>query len=114
MLLTMKTETEAMRAVAYVAIAHLDQARRHSDPGQRALHQARVDLLTPIVKGWCTERAQDLTSLGVQVHGGMGYVEETGAAQNRGVTDTEIVLGVGTDLSGATAIWGVATVSRSA
>jgi alkylation response protein AidB-like acyl-CoA dehydrogenase len=81
MLLTMKTETEAMRAVAYVAIAHLDQARRHSDPGQRALHQARVDLLTPIVKGWCTERAQDLTSLGVQVHGGMGYVEETGAAQ---------------------------------
>jgi alkylation response protein AidB-like acyl-CoA dehydrogenase len=81
MLLTMKSETEAMRAVAYVANSHLDQAERNTDAEQQAAHQARVDLLTPIVKGWITERAQELTSLGVQVHGGMGYVEETGAAQ---------------------------------
>ena len=81
MLLTMKSEIEAMRAVAYVANGHYDQAERNGDADQKAFHQARVDLLTPIVKGWITERAQELTSLGVQVHGGMGYVEETGAAQ---------------------------------
>jgi alkylation response protein AidB-like acyl-CoA dehydrogenase len=81
MLLTMKSEIEAMRAVAYVANSHFDQAERTEDKEQQAFHQARVDLLTPIVKGWITERAQELTSLGVQVHGGMGYVEETGAAQ---------------------------------
>ena len=81
MLLTMKSEVEAMRAVAYVAISHLDHAARSEDSDLQAFHQARVDLLTPIVKGWITERAQDLTSVGVQIHGGMGYVEETGAAQ---------------------------------
>ena len=81
MLLTMKSEIEAMRAVAYVANGHYDQAERNEDAEQQAFHKARVDLLTPIVKGWITERAQELTSLGVQVHGGMGYVEETGAAQ---------------------------------
>ncbi|MGI9292154.1 MAG: acyl-CoA dehydrogenase [Gammaproteobacteria bacterium] len=81
MLFTIKAETEAMRALAYVAIGHLDQAKRNPDADQQAYHQARVDLLTPIVKGWITERAQELTSIGVQVHGGMGYVEETGAAQ---------------------------------
>jgi hypothetical protein len=47
----------------------------------RARHQARVELLTPVIKGWCTETGQYLTSIGLQVHGGMGYVEETGAAQ---------------------------------
>jgi len=82
MLLTMKAETEAMRAVAYIALAHLDRAAHDPDADQRAFHQARVDLLTPIVKGSNTETAQVLTSLGVQVHGGMGYVEETGAAQH--------------------------------
>ena len=81
MLLTMKAETEAMRAVAYVASAHLDIASHHPDAAQRDFNQARVDLLIPIVKGWITETAQVLTSLGVQIHGGMGYVEETGAAQ---------------------------------
>jgi alkylation response protein AidB-like acyl-CoA dehydrogenase len=82
MLLTMKSETEAMRAVAYLAQAHLDRAAHETDAEQRVFHQARVDLLTPIVKGWSTETAQVLTSIGVQVHGGMGYVEETGAAQH--------------------------------
>lgn len=81
MLLTMKAETEAMRALAYTAAAHLDHAGREADPERRAYHQARLDLLIPLVKGWITENAQVLTSLGVQVHGGMGYVEETGAAQ---------------------------------
>ncbi|MEJ2138842.1 MAG: acyl-CoA dehydrogenase C-terminal domain-containing protein [Gammaproteobacteria bacterium] len=82
MLLTMKAETEAMRALAYVAAGHLDHATHASDAEARAFHQARVDLLIPLVKGWITENAQVLTSLGVQVHGGMGYVEETGAAQH--------------------------------
>ena len=81
MLLTMKADTEAMRAVSYVASAHLDRASHSADAEQRAFHQARVDLLIPVVKGWITENAQVLTSLGIQVYGGMGYVEETGAAQ---------------------------------
>ena len=82
MLMTMRAETEAMRAVAYAAARSIDFARRHDDPKVRAQHQARLDLMTPIVKGWCTERSIDLTSLGVQIHGGMGYVEETGACQH--------------------------------
>ena len=81
MLLTMKSEVEAMRASAYVAASHVDCAENHPDQDARERHQARVNLLIPIIKGWLTERAQELTSLGVQVHGGMGYVEETGAAQ---------------------------------
>ncbi|MBI3145582.1 MAG: acyl-CoA dehydrogenase [Pseudogulbenkiania sp.] len=82
MLLTMKSQTEAMRALAYVTAADMDQAARHPDPVERARYQARVDLLTPVVKGWCTETAQEVTSLGVQVHGGMGFIEETGASQH--------------------------------
>ncbi len=81
MLLTMKSGIEAMRALAYVTATSLDYAHHASDDAQRAYHVARVDLLTPVVKGWCTEVGQELTSLGIQVHGGMGYVEETGAAQ---------------------------------
>jgi alkylation response protein AidB-like acyl-CoA dehydrogenase len=82
MLLTMKASNEAMRAMAYMNAAHLDHAENATDEASRAGHQARVDLLTPVVKGWLTENAQELTSLGIQVHGGMGYVEETGAAQH--------------------------------
>jgi alkylation response protein AidB-like acyl-CoA dehydrogenase len=81
MLLTMKAEIEAMRAAGYVAAGHVDQAENLEDPEARAYHQSRVDLLIPIIKGWLTETGQALTSLGVQIHGGMGYVEETGAAQ---------------------------------
>jgi hypothetical protein len=81
MLLLMKSQTEAMRALAYTAAAQLDFANHHPDAEQRARHQALVDLLTPIVKGWCTEQAVRIASLGVQVHGGMGFIEETGAAQ---------------------------------
>ena len=70
-----------MRAVAYVTAAALDNAHRHPDPDLRKRHQAFVDLMIPIVKGWSTETAQEVTYLGVQVHGGMGFIEETGAAQ---------------------------------
>ena len=81
MLLSMKSGAEAMRAVAYLCALAFDLAREHSDPAQRAYYQRRGDLLTPIVKGWCTEFGQELASVGVQVHGGMGFIEETGAAQ---------------------------------
>ncbi len=82
MLMTMKAQTEAMRAVAYYASACLDKAHAHPDPAEKANAQALADLLIPVVKGWSTERSVDVTSLGIQVHGGMGYVEETGAAQH--------------------------------
>jgi 3-(methylthio)propanoyl-CoA dehydrogenase len=81
MLLTMKSQIEAMRAFGYVLAADADIARKHPDAAERHFRQKRVDLLTPVIKGWCTELAVDIASLGVQVHGGMGFIEETGAAQ---------------------------------
>jgi alkylation response protein AidB-like acyl-CoA dehydrogenase len=82
MLMSMKAQGEAMRALAAVAAAALDQALMHPDRNERLKHQAVFDLLTPVVKGWCTEQCIEIASLGVQVHGGMGFVEETGAAQD--------------------------------
>lgn len=82
MLQTMKSITEAGRALAYDACASLDFSHRSEDADVRAQENARAAYLTPIVKGWCTEVAQEVTSLGVQVHGGMGFIEETGAAQH--------------------------------
>jgi 3-(methylthio)propanoyl-CoA dehydrogenase len=81
MLLTMKSQIEAMRAFAYVIAADMDRTHRHPDDSERARRQARVDLLIPVLKGWCTELGVEIASLGVQVHGGMGYIEETGACQ---------------------------------
>jgi alkylation response protein AidB-like acyl-CoA dehydrogenase len=81
MLMLMKSGTEAMRALAYVAAAEIDRSRLAKDPAQAARHFARVELFTPIVKGWLTEMSQELTSYGIQIHGGMGFVEETGSAQ---------------------------------
>ncbi|MFO1127561.1 MAG: acyl-CoA dehydrogenase [Rhodospirillales bacterium] len=81
MLMTMKAQIEAMRAVAYTTARSIDFAHHHTDDAVRAHHRARLELLTPVIKGWSTELSVELTSLGVQVHGGMGYVEETGAAQ---------------------------------
>jgi alkylation response protein AidB-like acyl-CoA dehydrogenase len=81
-LMTMKAQTEAMRAVAYDAAATLDIAKRHPDAASRAAAKARIDLLTPVVKAWCTDLGVEAASLGVQVHGGMGFIEETGAAQH--------------------------------
>ncbi len=82
MLLTMKAQIEAMRSAAYVTAAEFDFAQRSPDAAARARHQARLELLTPVIKGWCTECGQYLTSIALQVHGGMGYIEETGAAQH--------------------------------
>jgi alkylation response protein AidB-like acyl-CoA dehydrogenase len=81
MLATMRALTEGARALAYVAAAHSDIAHRHADEAVRADHQAIYEYLVPIVKGWSTELSIDVASLGVQVHGGMGFIEETGAAQ---------------------------------
>ncbi len=81
MLMLMKSRTEAMRALACVVAAATDTARRHPEAAQRERSQAFVDLMIPIVKGWSTEVANEVASLGVQVHGGMGFIEETGAAQ---------------------------------
>jgi acyl-CoA dehydrogenase len=81
MLMSMKAQTEAMRAIATLASAYLDKALLHPDKTERARNQALFDLLTPVVKGWCTEQCIEIASIGVQVHGGMGFVEETGAAQ---------------------------------
>jgi acyl-CoA dehydrogenase len=81
MLLMMKSQTEAMRALAAVVAVSLDAARLHPDERERTRHQAFVDLMIPVVKGWCTENSVEIASVGIQVHGGVGFVEETGAAQ---------------------------------
>jgi 3-(methylthio)propanoyl-CoA dehydrogenase len=81
MLLLMKSQTEAMRALAGVVAVSLDAARLHPNAEQRERHQAMADLMIPVIKGWCTENSVDIASLGIQVHGGVGFIEETGAAQ---------------------------------
>jgi len=81
MLMSMKAYAEATRALAYVVAGALDKAHHHPDKGERARSQAFVDLLIPVVKGWSTETAIEVASTGIQVHGGMGFIEETGAAQ---------------------------------
>jgi 3-(methylthio)propanoyl-CoA dehydrogenase len=81
MLLTMKACTEASRALAFYAGQQLDLAAYHTEAAVRTAAQARGDLLIPIVKAWCTETANEVAAIGVQVHGGMGFIEETGAAQ---------------------------------
>ncbi len=81
MLMLMKSQTEAMRALAYVTAATLDFSHKSPNDEARKRSQAFVDLMIPVVKGWSTETGIEVASLGVQVHGGMGFVEETGAAQ---------------------------------
>ena len=81
MLMLMRANTEAMRALDYSVAAALDAAQRHPDAAERSRNQAFVDLMIPVVKGWSTETGNAMSYLGVQVHGGMGFVEETGAAQ---------------------------------
>ncbi len=82
MLLTMKAYTEAMRGLLYDATAAEDRMHAETDEAKRAAAEARLALLTPIAKAWATDRGVDVASLGVQVHGGMGFIEETGAAQH--------------------------------
>ncbi|BAO29287.1 acyl-CoA dehydrogenase [Sulfuritalea hydrogenivorans] len=81
MLMLMRANVEAMRALAYSVAAAHDAAARHPDAAERAQNQAYVDLMIPVVKGWSTETGNEMSYLGVQVHGGMGFIEETGAAQ---------------------------------
>ncbi|MDJ0956507.1 MAG: acyl-CoA dehydrogenase [Arenicellales bacterium] len=82
MLMTMRCKVEAMRSLAYLWAGAFDKSTHHPDEDERLRQQQIVELLTPIVKGWCTETGNQLASLGVQVHGGMGFIEETGAAQH--------------------------------
>ena len=82
MLMDMKSRTEATRAIAYYVAGCMDRAKSHPDDAVRGANQRRLELLTPVVKGWCTEAAQGVTWNGIQVHGGMGFIEETGACQH--------------------------------
>jgi len=82
MLLMMRAQTEAMRALAYYTAGAIDRARHHPLSETRARQQRRVDLLIPVVKAWCTDLGVEIASTGVQIHGGMGFIEETGAAQH--------------------------------
>ncbi|MEC4718560.1 acyl-CoA dehydrogenase [Noviherbaspirillum sp. CPCC 100848] len=81
MLMSMRAQTEAARALAYVTAAAHDVAHHHPDDAARKANQAFYEFMVPIVKGWSTEMSIDVASSGVQVHGGMGFIEETGAAQ---------------------------------
>lgn len=81
MLLTMKAYADAGRALSYYAGAQLDRYNNEQDADKKKAAQNRADFLTPLVKAWCTDMAVEVSSLGIQVHGGMGFIEETGAAQ---------------------------------
>ncbi len=81
MLMWMKAQIEAMRALAYVTAASLDLSAKHPDPKVRQAQRAFVELMIPVVKGWCTETSVEVCSTALQVFGGIGYVEETGIAQ---------------------------------
>ena len=81
LLMHMKSQIQAMRAVTYLGGAMLDLAHIETNETRKANYQAEAEFLTPILKAWCTERGQEMTSLGLQVHGGLGFIEETGAAQ---------------------------------
>ena len=82
MLMAMKSQTEATRATAYYMSACLDRARHHPDPNVRSENKSIADLLTPVVKAWSTDTGIAVADLGIQIHGGMGYIEKTGAAQH--------------------------------
>ncbi|NWN81836.1 MAG: acyl-CoA dehydrogenase [Halomonas sp.] len=81
MLLSMRARTDALRALALYCAAQLDVARHAANDAERVAAQARVDVLIPVVKAFSTDQAVEIASLGIQVHGGMGFIEETGAAQ---------------------------------
>jgi len=82
LLMNMRSQTEAARALAYVGASLYDAAHHSADPETRAQNQAVYEYLVPIIKGWSTELSQDVARDGVQIHGGMGFIEETGAAQH--------------------------------
>jgi hypothetical protein len=82
MLMSMRAQIEAMRALGYYTAAGIDGALRTPDKEAGRKIQDRVDLLIPIVKAWFTDLGNEIASTGVQIHGGMGFIEETGAAQH--------------------------------
>ena len=82
MLMTMKAYIEAMRCLIYLNAKTIDIAHNHPEESERQRGKELTDLLTPLSKGWCTDLGNELASLGIQIHGGMGFVEETGAAQH--------------------------------
>ncbi len=82
MLMSMRSQTEAARALAYVGAAYSDIAHSHADEATRKANLAVYEYLVPIIKGWSTEMSENVARDGVQVHGGMGFIEETGAAQH--------------------------------
>jgi len=90
MLMSMRAATEAARALAYYVAAQIDRARHDDDEAARAQAQRRVDLLIPVVKAWSTDLGLETASTNIQVHGGMGFIEETGAAQH--LRDVRIAL----------------------
>ncbi len=106
MLMVMKSATEAMRGLIYIAAAETDREHAAQSPADASKHAARTGIYTPIVKGWISELAQEITYLGTQVHGGMGYVEETGSAQH--YRDARIM----TIYEGTTGIQGLDLVGR--
>jgi 3-(methylthio)propanoyl-CoA dehydrogenase len=81
MLMDMKSRTEAMRALLYWTAAQMDHAHHNPDPAIRKTAQATVDFMIPVAKGWCTESSIAIASTGIQIHGGVGFIEETGASQ---------------------------------
>ena len=105
-LMSMKARIEAMRGVLYTAASAHDIRSHAPDPAARNAAATLEELLTPIAKGWCTEMGQEIASLGLQLHGGMGYIEETGAAQH--LRDARIT----TIYEGTTAIQGNDLVNR--
>jgi alkylation response protein AidB-like acyl-CoA dehydrogenase len=82
MLLVQRAHIEAMRALCYTVAQSMDVEHHHPEPAEQARAAEIVDLLTPVAKAWCTDLGNEMTSLAVQVHGGMGYIEETGVAQH--------------------------------
>ena len=82
MLLDMRARTEAMRGLLFLNAAAVDRATAHPDPAHRLQAQQRAEMLTPVSKAWCADQGVKVASLGIQVHGGMGFIEETGAAQH--------------------------------
>jgi alkylation response protein AidB-like acyl-CoA dehydrogenase len=106
MLLTMRSQIEACRYLALYGAATLDQAEAHDDPATRARAQTRIDFLIPIIKGWCTETGLDLASIGIQIHGGMGFIEDSGAPQS--LRDARI----GTIYEGTTGIQAADLIGR--
>ena len=106
MLMQMRSLTEASRALAYVSAAEYDRSHKATSEQERAKHRRRIGLLTPVAKAWSTEISQEVASLGVQVHGGMGFIEETGAAQY--LRDSRIL----TIYEGTTGIQGLDLMGR--